>query len=161
MERTAAVITVSDRSAAGDRVDASGPAAVEALREAGFACADAAVVADGADSVEAALRAALAAGAQLIVTTGGTGVGPRDLTPEGTLRVLTREVPGIAEELRRRSVAEKPAGMLSRGVSGVVDGPGALVVNLPGSPRAVASGMPVVLSVAGHVLDQLRGSDHA
>lgn len=161
MERTAAVITVSDRSAAGVRDDVSGPVAVVALREAGFACDDAAIVPDGADSVEAALRAATAAGARLIVTTGGTGVGPRDATPEGTSRVITRELPGIAEELRRRSVAEKPAGMLSRGVAGVVDDTGALVVNLPGSPRAVASGMPVILSVATHVLDQLRGSDHS
>ncbi|MFL2001257.1 MogA/MoaB family molybdenum cofactor biosynthesis protein [Microbacterium sp. A1-JK] len=161
MQRTAAVITVSDRSATGERPDASGPVAVEALREAGFACEEAAVVADGVDSVEAGLRAAIAAGARLIVTTGGTGVGPRDLTPEGTRRVVTRELPGIAEELRRRSTAEKPAGMLSRGVAGVVDGSGALVVNLPGSPRAVASGMPVIASIAGHVIDQLGGSDHS
>jgi molybdenum cofactor synthesis domain-containing protein len=161
MQRTAAVITVSDRSAAGERSDESGPVAVDALREAGYSCDDAAVVADGAESVEVALRTALDSGARLIVTTGGTGVGPRDLTPEGTARVVTRDVPGIAEELRRRSVAEKPAGMLSRGVAGVVDGPGALIVNLPGSPRAVASGIPVILSIAGHVLDQIRGSDHA
>ena len=161
MERTAAVITVSDRSAAGERDDASGPVAVDALRQAGFVCDDATVVPDGADSVEAALRTAIAGGSQLVVTTGGTGVGPRDATPEGTSRVITRELPGIAEELRRRSTAEKPAGMLSRGVAGVVDDGGALVVNLPGSPRAVASGMPVILSVAAHVLDQLRGSDHS
>ncbi|GAA2075127.1 MogA/MoaB family molybdenum cofactor biosynthesis protein [Microbacterium hatanonis] len=161
MQCTAAVITVSDRSAAGERDDASGPVAVDALRAAGFACDDAAIVADGADSVEAGLRAALAAGARLIVTTGGTGVGPRDLTPEGTRRVVTRELAGIAEELRRRSTAEKPAGMLSRGVAGVVDGSGALVVNLPGSPRAVASGIPVIVSIAGHVIDQLGGSDHS
>lgn len=161
MERTAAVITVSDRSAARERSDESGPVAVAALREAGFACDAATIVADGVESVETALRAALDGGARLIVTTGGTGAGPRDLTPEGTLRVVTREIPGVAEELRRRSVQEKPAGMLSRGVAGVVDGPGALVVNLPGSPRAVASGMPVILSIAAHVLDQVRGSDHA
>jgi molybdenum cofactor synthesis domain-containing protein len=161
VERTAAVITVSDRSAAGERPDGSGPIAVEALLGAGFSCSPAAVVADGADSVETGIREAIAAGARLVVTTGGTGVGPRDLTPEGTMRVLSREVPGIAEELRRLGAQEKPAGMLSRGVAGVVDGPAALVVNLPGSPRAVASGMPVILSVAGHVLDQLRGSDHA
>ncbi|MFG6444092.1 molybdenum cofactor biosynthesis protein B [Microbacterium sp. P07] len=161
MQHTAAVITVSDRSAAGERADASGPVAVEALRAAGYTCDDATIVPDGADSVEAALRAALDGGARLIVTSGGTGVGPRDVTPEGTARVVTRELPGIAEELRRRSTAEKPAGMLSRGVAGVVDGPGALVVNLPGSPRAVASGIPVIVSIAGHVLDQLGGSDHS
>ncbi len=157
---TAAVITVSDRSAAGTRVDKSGPIAVAALREAGFDCAEAVVVADGAESVERALTAQVIAGVKLVLTTGGTGVGPRDATPEGTARILTRELPGIAEELRRRGAAEKPAGMLTRGLAGVVDPHGVLVVNLPGSPRAVASGMPVVLSVARHVLDQLAGEDH-
>lgn len=156
----AAVITVSDRSAAGQREDVSGPIAVAALREAGFDCADAVVVPDGADSVERALTAEVVAGVKLVVTTGGTGVAPRDQTPEGTARVITRTVPGIAEELRRRGATEKPAGMLTRGVAGVVDPHGVLVVNLPGSPGGVASGMPVVLSVARHVIDQLGGSDH-
>lgn len=161
MPDIAAVITVSNRSAAGVRDDTSGPVAVAALRDAGFACDDAVVVPDGADTVEAALRAALAGGARLIVTSGGTGVSPTDATPEGTARVLTRELPGIAEELRRRGAAEKPGGMLSRGLTGVVDDARALIVNLPGSPAGVASGMPVVLSVARHVLDQLAGGDHA
>lgn len=160
MSHRAAVITVSDRAAAGVREDAAGPVAVAALREAGYECPDAVVVADGADSVERALSAEILAGAKLVVTTGGTGVGPRDETPEGTLRVITREIPGIAEELRRRGAAEKPAGMLSRAMAGVVDPHGAMVVNLPGSPAGVASGMPVILSVAGHVLDQLGGGDH-
>jgi len=156
----AAVVTVSDRSAAGSRTDESGPLAVAALREAGFDCADAVVVPDGADSVERALTAEVVAGVKLIVTTGGTGVSPRDQTPEGTARVVTRQIPGISEELRRRGAAEKPVGMLTRGMAGVVDPHGALVVNLPGSPGGVASGMPVVVSVARHVLDQLGGSDH-
>lgn len=156
----AAVITVSDRSAAGARSDESGPVAVAALREAGFDCADPVVVPDGADSVERALQAEIVAGVKLIVTTGGTGVGPRDETPEGTRRVLTREIPGISEELRRRGSAEKPAGMLTRGVAGVADPHGVLIVNLPGSTKGVASGMPVLLSVAAHVLDQLGGGDH-
>ncbi|MCP2636399.1 MogA/MoaB family molybdenum cofactor biosynthesis protein [Microbacterium sp. HD4P20] len=160
MTTRAAVITVSDRSASGEREDASGPIAVAALREAGFHCADAVVVADGADNVERALTAQIVAGVKLLITTGGTGVSLRDQTPEGTVRVVTREVPGIAEELRRRGAAEKPAGMLTRGVAGVVDPHGALVVNLPGSPAGVASGMPVILSVARHVLDQLGGGDH-
>lgn len=159
-ELAAAVITVSDRSAAGERPDVSGPIAVAALRDAGWDCPDATVVADGADSVERALRAALAAGARLVVTTGGTGVGPRDRTPEGTVRVVDREVAGIAEELRRIGAAEKPAGLLSRGIAGVVDGAGALVVNLAGSPGAAASGMPVILSIARHVISQLGGGDH-
>jgi len=154
----AAVLTVSDRSSAGERDDTSGPVAVAALREAGFACAEPVVVPDGADSVEGALRELLADGIRFIVTTGGTGVSPRDETPEGTARVLTREVPGIAEELRRRSTAEKPAGMLSRGLAGLAGE--TLIVNLPGSPAAVASGMPILLQVAPHVLAQVRGEDH-
>jgi molybdenum cofactor synthesis domain-containing protein len=156
----AAVVTVSDRSAAGQRTDRSGPIAVAALRDAGFDGPDAVVVPDGADSVERALTAEIVAGVKLVVTTGGTGVSPRDQTPEGTARVVSREIPGIAEELRRRGAAELPAGMLTRGIAGVVDPHGVLVVNLPGSPGGVASGMPVLLSVASHVLDQLGGSDH-
>lgn len=161
----AVVVTVSDRSAAGVREDRSGPAAVEGLRAGGFDCADPVVVPDGADSVESSLRAALAGGVRLIVTTGGTGVGPRDVTPEGTARVITREIPGIAEELRRIGASEKPGGMLSRGLAGVVDAApgltvGALVVNLPGSTAAVGSGIPLILSVARHVIDQLGGGDH-
>jgi len=156
----AAVVTVSDRTAAGAREDTSGPIAVTVLREAGFECDDAVVVPDGADSVERALAALVVAGIELVITTGGTGVALRDQTPEGTARVVTRQVPGVAEELRRRGAAEKPAGMLTRGIAGVVDPHGVLIVNLPGSPAGVVSGMPVVLSVARHVLDQLGGGDH-
>ena len=156
--RRATVITVSDRSAAGERSDASGPVGVGLLRDAGWDCASAVVVPDGADSVERAIRTAIDAGAELVVTTGGTGVSPRDQTPEGTARVIERTLPGLAEELRRQGAAEKPAGMLTRGLAGVTAR--TLVVNLPGKPAAVASGIPVVLSVATHVLDQLAGGDH-
>ncbi|WP_336631481.1 MULTISPECIES: MogA/MoaB family molybdenum cofactor biosynthesis protein [unclassified Microbacterium] len=159
MSSSALVITVSDRSAAGRREDASGPVAVRALREAGFHCPEPVVVPDGADAVEQALRAALRAGARLIVTTGGTGLAARDETPEGTARVLDRALPGVAEELRRRGLADTPAAMLSRGVAGTAGA--ALIVNLPGSPRAVASGMPVIVSIARHALAQLDGGDHA
>lgn len=159
MSIPAAVITVSDRSAAGVRPDTSGPIAVAQLREAGFACADATVVPDGADAVAQALRDAIAAAARVVVTTGGTGLSPRDETPEGTARVIEREVPGIAEELRRRGLADTPASLLSRGIAGVAGR--ALIVNLPGSPRAVATGMSVVVAVAAHVVHQLEGADHA
>lgn len=159
MPHTAVVITVSDRSAAGARADTTGPVAVDALRAAGWDCADAMIVPDGADSVEAGLRAAIADGATLVVTSGGTGVGPRDETPEGTARVIERAVPGIAEELRRIGASVKPAGMLSRGLAGIAGQ--TLIVNLAGSPGAVADGLPVVLSIAGHVVDQIGGGDHA
>ncbi|HEU5223520.1 MAG TPA: MogA/MoaB family molybdenum cofactor biosynthesis protein [Candidatus Lumbricidophila sp.] len=155
---SAGVITVSDRSAAGVRPDQSGPVAVEALRAAGFACDDATVVPDGAAAVETALRAALAQGIRVIVTTGGTGVAPRDQTPEATLRVIERTLPGISEELRRNGRSETPTASLTRGLAGVAGR--ALIVNLAGSPRAVVSGMPVILSVVSHVLSQLDGGDH-
>ena len=160
MPHSARVITVSDRSAAGLREDRGGPLAVSLLREAGFDCADPVVVPDGADSVETALRAAVASGAGLVVTTGGTGIAPTDRTPEGTARVLDRDLPGIAEELRRRGLADTPLSVISRGLAGIA-GPRTLVVNLPGSPRAVSSGIAVIAEIAPHVLDQLAGGDHA
>ena len=159
MPHTARVLTVSDRSAAGLREDRGGPLAASLLREAGFDCEDPVVVPDGADSVEAALRDAVATGAGLVVTTGGTGVAPTDRTPEGTARVLDRELPGIAEELRRRGLADTPLAVISRGLAGISD-PATLVVNLPGSTRAVASGIAVLAELAPHVLDQLAGGDH-
>lgn len=158
MPIAAAVVTVSDRSARGERVDASGPLAVAALRAAGYTCHGATVVADGIESVEVALRQALASGSRVVVTTGGTGLAPRDLTPEGTARVAERTLPGIAEELRRRGSVDTPAALLSRGLAAVSGS--ALIVNLPGSPRAVESAMPLIVSLAPHVLDQLDGGDH-
>lgn len=155
---SAAVLTVSDRSSAGTRPDTAGPIAVAALRDAGYACDDAVVVPDGADAVEQGLRDLLDRGARVIVTTGGTGISPRDATPEGTARIIERELPGIAEELRRRGAATFPTAMLSRGLAGTTGG--ALIVNLPGSPGGVTDGMPVILSVAAHVLAQLEGKDH-
>lgn len=153
----AAVLTVSDRSAAGDRPDTGGPIAVAALRDAGYDCEDAVVIADGEASVRAGLEHALATGARLIVTTGGTGVAPRDQTPEGTASVIEREIPGIPEELRRRA-AGAPGALLSRGLAGTVGS--ALIVNLPGSPKAVTEGISLVISVAAHTLAQLDGGDH-
>jgi len=157
----AVVITVSDRSASGEREDRGGPLAVQLLEDAGIEVIGLEVVPDGADSVESVLRRALATGAGLVVTTGGTGVSPRDQTPEGTQRVVTRPLPGIAEELRRVGLADTPLSVLSRGIAGVADPEGALIVNLPGSPRAVSSGIPVIVSVATHVVDQVKGGDHS
>ncbi len=159
--RRAAVITVSDRSARGERKDESGPRAVGLLRAAGYRTDDAQVVPDGRDSVHDALRAAIDAGARLVITTGGTGVGPRDLTPEGTRPLLERELPGIAEALRREGAIHSKHAVLSRGLAGVTAAPAfALVINLPGSLRAVEQGMEVVLPLVAHILDQLDGADH-
>lgn len=160
----AVVVTVSDRTASGEREDRSGPAAVEALEAAGHDVART-VVPDGEESVVEALRAAVEGGARLVVTTGGTGVGPRDRTPEGTREVLDREIPGIAELLRSVGRDQTPHAVLTRGLVGVVDATprtpgGALVVNLPGSPRAVTEGLGVLLPLVPHLLDQLAGGDH-
>ena len=158
----AAVITVSDRASRGERDDVSGPLAVALLAAAGWTNARIAVVPDGAMQVAAAIREALSAGARLILTTGGTGVGPRDLTPEGTRKVIDRELPGIAEELRRLGAASVPTALLSRGIAGVAESAagGALIVNLPGSTGAVRDGIPLVVALAAHVLEQLAGGDH-
>ncbi len=157
MPLTAHVLTVSDRCAAGVRADASGPTAVAALTTAGFTVTSA-IVPDGAGAVADALRAALDAGVRLVVTTGGTGLSPRDQTPEGTRAVLEREVPGVAELLRLRGLDASPHAMLTRGVAGIVGG--ALVVNLPGKPAAVSEGLDVLLPLVPHILDQLTGGDH-
>ncbi len=155
----AAVVVASDRSARGERPDGAGPVAVQALREAGLDCPDAEVVPDGEPAVRTAVRAAVADGARVVITSGGTGLGPRDLTPEAVRPLLVRELPGIAEELRRQGAQHTPTAVLSRGVAGVT-AEGALVVTLPGSPKAVAEGMDVLRPLLGHLLDQLGGGDH-
>jgi molybdenum cofactor synthesis domain-containing protein len=155
----ALAVTVSNRAAAGVYADKSGPVLVELLRSAGCSVVDGPVVIGDGDPVEAALRDALAAGYDVVVTTGGTGLTPADLTPEMTRRVLEREIPGIAEALRGAGAAAGvPAAMLSRGVAGVAGR--TLIVNLPGSTGGVRDGMAVLASVLGHAVSQINGGDH-
>ncbi|PKQ26425.1 MAG: molybdenum cofactor biosynthesis protein [Actinobacteria bacterium HGW-Actinobacteria-4] len=157
---SAAVITVSDRCASGEREDRTGPVIARTLTNAGAQVTHA-TIPDGADSVESAVRGALAAGARLVLTTGGTGVSPRDFTPEATARVVTQLLPGITEALRRADADAVPAAMLSRGLAGIVGHEHrAVVINLPGSVAAVSSGMRVLMTVLPHLMSQLDGGDH-
>jgi molybdenum cofactor synthesis domain-containing protein len=155
---TAAVVVASNRAAAGVYADTTGPLIVEALRADGWEVSEPIVVPDG-DPVADAIRDAVARGARVVLTTGGTGLTPTDRTPEATRSVLDREVPGIAEAIRAHGVAKGVAtAMLSRGLAGVAGS--ALVVNLPGSSGGVRDGLEVVVPVLRHAVEQIVGSDH-
>ena len=154
----ALAVTVSNRAAAGVYADKSGPVLVELLRSAGCETDGPVAIPDGA-AVEAALRDAVAAGYDVIVTTGGTGLTPGDETPEMTRLIIDREIPGIAEAIRAAGVnAGIATAMLSRGLAGLAGT--TLIVNLPGSTGGVRDGMSVVSSVIAHALDQAAGGDH-
>ncbi len=154
----AAVVVASNRAAAGVYADETGPLIVDALRGWGFEVTEPAVVPDG-DPVREAIAAAVAAGARVVLTTGGTGLTPTDRTPEATRPLLDREVPGIAEAIRAHGVAKGiPTAMLSRGVAGVAGD--CLVVNLPGSRGGVKDGLVVLEPVLRHAVEQVVGSDH-
>lgn len=154
MSYTAIIITVSDRCFRGEREDLSGPALAERLREAGFTLLPPVLVPDEQPQIEAALLAACAADAALVLTTGGTGFAPRDLTPEATMAVIEKQVPGIPEAMRAASMQITPRGMLSRSAAGIRGR--SLIVNLPGSPKAALENLEPVLPALLHGLEMLR-----
>ena len=153
----AAVLTVSSRAARGVYEDLAGPAVAERLSADGFTVT-VRVVPDERQGVASVIRE-LAAEADLVVTCGGTGVTPTDVTPEATRDVLDREIAGIGEAMRAASLEITPMAMLSRGLAGELRG--TLVINLPGSPKGAVENLDVVRPVLHHVMDQLRGGDHA
>lgn len=156
----AAVITVSDRCARGDMTDTAGPAVATALAGAG-AHVETRIVPDGIDSVRHELETALSRGVRIIVTTGGTGVAPRDVTPEATAPLIERDLPGVAELLRREGAQSTPSAALSRGLAGLTAGPPhVVIVNLPGSQRGAREGIATLLTVLPHLLNQVEGGDH-
>jgi cyclic pyranopterin phosphate synthase len=155
----AVVVTCSNRSAAGEREDASGPALVSRLRDAGFDVApDALVVRDDEAEIAALLAGLADAGHRLVLTTGGTGLTPTDVTPAATRRIIDREAPGLAELMRSVGIASTPMAALSRAVVGIRGA--TLIANLPGSPKGAIESLDALLPVLRHALDQLAGGDH-
>jgi molybdenum cofactor synthesis domain-containing protein len=155
--RRAHVITASNRAAAGVYPDRGGPLIVEWLRGRGYDVPEPTVAPDGSPVGEA-MRAAVADGVDVVVTTGGTGISPTDATPEVTRELLDFEIPGLADAIRAAGAPKVPTAVLSRGLAGVAGR--TLVINLPGSTGGVRDGLAVLEGVLDHAIDQLRGGDH-
>ena len=157
--RSAIVITASNRATAGVYKDLSGRALKEGLTKLGYQVMGHKLVQDDVHQISTTIKSALADGIDLIVTTGGTGISPTDLTPEATKPLLEKELPGFAEAMRSYSREKVPTADLSRGLAGV-NGK-SLIINLPGSPGAVKDGLVIIERLAGHIHDQLAGNDHS
>ncbi|MBQ3266031.1 MAG: MogA/MoaB family molybdenum cofactor biosynthesis protein [Ruminococcus sp.] len=151
----ASVITVSDRAASGAYEDKSGPAVRKLLEEAGYEVVRVLIVPDEKNKIINALLFECEQGVHLIITTGGTGFAPRDITPEATKSIIEKECPGIAEYMRQKSMEITPRGMLSRGIAGIREK--SLIVNLPGSPKGATENLGFILPHLGHGLDMLNG----
>ena len=152
---SAHVITVSDRVSAGTLSDGSGPALVAALKHAGFDVTGPEVVPDSPEGITEKITAAASGGVDIVVTTGGTGLGPRDLTPQATAALIDFEVPGIAEEMRRAGTKSTPLAALSRGLAGVRGR--TLIINVPGSLKGATESIEAVIPLLAHAVQLLRG----
>ncbi|GFE59914.1 molybdenum cofactor biosynthesis protein B [Geobacter sp. AOG2] len=151
-----AILTLSDKGSRGERVDESGPALASWLAERGVTTVHAEIIPDDFQRIVTVLGAwADADKAELILTTGGTGVSPRDVTPEATLKVVERTIPGIGELMRLRSLEKTPMAALSRAIAGIRGQ--ALIINLPGSPRGALENLEAVWPVIGHAVEKIRG----
>ena len=157
MDFRAAVVTLSDKGARGEREDLSGAECVRMLEGVGIPVVATRIIPDERLEIERTLIALAAQGLDLVVTTGGTGVSPRDVTPEATLAVIDRTLPGMAEAMRLASLAVTPHAMLSRAVAGLRNR--TLIINLPGSPRGVRENLAVVLPALRHALEKIRGDE--